>query len=884
MSIPPALTTSEADRLLETIEGVRRGSVDPTGFLEAIRQWLKSPSESTDSIVRACVSSLDASAETAFYPPKTASVSPDVPREEAPGGGDARPRYRVTEALAAGGLGAVDRAWDVELGREVALKRIRREHASDPQGRARFLREGWITAALEHPGVVPVHGRGRFADGQPFFAMRLVRGRTLREAIDRLHGVGAAAVGPADDGPGSRFPNSLRGLVGRVVQACHAVEYAHSRGIIHRDLKPENILLGPFGETLVVDWGLAKPIGVHRLGAEPSDVPSATTADDLPADSLATPGASIGEETRPGQVQGTIGYMSPEQARGDHDAVGVASDVYGLGATLYCLLTGRTPVRVDTTAAEALDRVVRGEITPPSLIASGVDAELERICRRSMVLDPSLRYPSAGALAAALEEWLAEERAEAVRRLFTAALGAYGTLVFTVQDRLRPIPAAHSIREDLLNRAIRGLEELVEHAGRDHAREVVRSLASAYQQIADLEQQLGRTADARKHYELALSSFESMTGGAAEARDIGPLSITRGKLGDILRRQGELVAAREQYLRGLDLTRALASLDPRSTRARRGLEIVLGKLSSLSRQMGEHDDARQYQEESLSISRSLLDASPNDPRARRGMAISLGRHGDICRESGDLESARESYARGFDLSEALFRGEPNDLATRRGLAIACNKLAEVSRLLGDLPAARTAALRGLEVAELLCRDDPWNVPARRDLAIACNRLGDIDRESGALEEARGWFRRGLELMRSLVQADRDDAHARRGLLLVLLRVGELHHLLGAADEARGCLGEALVMAEALALAEAHDVQAQLDVARACQLLGRLEADTGAPERSGVWFARGIALLQSLRDRDRLAPGPGRLLAELEADLESTDPEPDGGGSGRAADR
>src|SRR5262249_20115933 len=168
-------------------------------------------------------------------------------------------RYQVIQPHARGGIGEVLLARDQELGREIALKRIQDAHADDPESRARFVREAELTGNLEHPGIVPVYGCGRAPNGRPYYAMRFIRGESLEAAITRFHD----GVGRRDRDPGGRSPGLLR-LLERFNAVCDAVEYAHSRGVLHCDLKPGNVMLGAHGETLVVDWGLAKPLG--RLG------------------------------------------------------------------------------------------------------------------------------------------------------------------------------------------------------------------------------------------------------------------------------------------------------------------------------------------------------------------------------------------------------------------------------------------------------------------------------------------------------------------------------------------------------------------------------------------------------------------------------------------
>ena len=307
-------------------------------------------------------------------------------------------RYQVLWAHAKGGLGEVYMAEDTELHRRVALKEIQARHAKNPVSRDRFIAEAEITGKLEHPGVVPVYGMGTYRDGRPFYTMRFIKGEDLTTAIRRFH----SGITPSFRG--LEFHSLLR----KLVDVCNTVAYAHSRSVLHRDLKPGNIMIGPFGETLVMDWGLAKLIGrsddTHSVGVEP-------TSDS--GEFASPPQPPRGAVTLAGQAVGTPIYMSPEQAAGKLEAMGPASDVYSLGATLYVVLTGQAPVQGGVK--EVLRKVKEGRIEPPLQVKPRVPRALDAICRRAMAFEPSQRYPSALRLAADIDRWLADEPVSAWR-------------------------------------------------------------------------------------------------------------------------------------------------------------------------------------------------------------------------------------------------------------------------------------------------------------------------------------------------------------------------------------------------------------------------------------------------------------------------------------
>jgi serine/threonine protein kinase len=303
-------------------------------------------------------------------------------------------RFNIVRKLGEGGLGTVWLARDNRLKRNVAIKEMKLSALESPAAWNRFRREAEITGHLEHPAIVPLYLFGiNEVTQQPFYAMRFVGKRMLSDAIVELH----------ERAENCKVRNHLRlhRLLGNFLRVCEAIAFAHSRGVIHRDLKPENIAIDNFGQVIVLDWGLAKVLDTAELGTQ-------MLLEDRGFDDSAL------SQTMAGEVVGTPLYMSPEQAAGDLDSIDERTDIYGLGAILFSILSGHAPhektaetTDSDARVAAVLQAIAEGNTPSPSEYSSCVPRTLERICMRAMASKRFMRFESTMELADAVEAWMA---------------------------------------------------------------------------------------------------------------------------------------------------------------------------------------------------------------------------------------------------------------------------------------------------------------------------------------------------------------------------------------------------------------------------------------------------------------------------------------------
>jgi eukaryotic-like serine/threonine-protein kinase len=292
-------------------------------------------------------------------------------------------RYRVEGEITRGGMGTIFKAYDADLGRDVAIKVLREKHRNNIELLHRFLEEARIAAQLQHPGIVPIYEVGQLADERPYFAMKLVKGETLERLLAKRHE-------PTQD-----LPHFLK--IFELV--CQTIAYTHTQGVIHRDLKPENIMVGPFREVMVMDWGIAKilnesggidvakvtrgPAGPEKVGTDPGDGGG--------------PGITAVGDTVQGAVLGTVAYMSPEQATGQIDRMDERTDVFSLGGILCVILTGQPPYP-GKKGTQVYQRAQRAELTDAfrRLDACSADRQLVALAKRCLRPKPVDRPRHAG--------------------------------------------------------------------------------------------------------------------------------------------------------------------------------------------------------------------------------------------------------------------------------------------------------------------------------------------------------------------------------------------------------------------------------------------------------------------------------------------------------
>ena len=675
------------------------------------------------------------------------AVAPEAP----PGLGPlAIPGFRVLEPIASGASGVVWLAEQESPRRQVALKVLRIDSLGPGQV-ARFRREAEILARLSHPGIAQVHGAG-VEDAAPlplpWLALEYLRGHTLDEHVRR------------------RRPDT-RALLELFVAVCAAVEHANGKGIVHRDLKPSNVMVDEHGRPKVLDFGVA------RL---------------LEGDELVT-----AERTRTGALIGTLSYMAPEQARGDHAAVDARADVYALGAMLFELLAGRLPLELD--GLDLLQAVqFLCEVEPARLrqLRPELPADLDAILAKALEKEPRRRYASAGELGADLDRLLAD-RPVVARRPSTL----HQARKFVHRNRALSVAALGVV-------AALGL-----------------GLALALASLRVAREQRARTSDTLDFMTVKLLEFTSRLGFGEEQRP------------DL-----EQLVAR---------IRSQRRVDPQSTALRAGEAQVLFKLAELDQAQGDHASMRANLLEARALRSELAVQAPGDLASQTHLSQIFAKLGEVARAEGDLEQRDAWFARALEVDEQLVADNPDDRELIEDLGWSLGRLSQAASERDDHELALQLALQRMNDAQGLVDAEPQSWKYVYNLSHAHYFLAGMLELRGQLDQAVSHARRSLELARRFVdlQPGRRDAlewlvHVQRGARGHLLQAGYPH-------EARDCAEKALSLAEELLLGDpgrSDHVTLVIQAAWELAWLGDACGDPGASARAAARIRELIQRLET----------------------------------------
>jgi serine/threonine-protein kinase len=810
-------------------------------------------------------------------------------------------RYRIVRPHAKGGLGAVSVALDQELHREVALKEIQEAFADDPDSRGRFLLEAEVTGRLEHPGIVPVYGLGLYADGRPFYAMRFIKGDSLQKAIQRFHAADSSGRDP------SERSLALRQLLGRFVAVCNTIAYAHSRGILHRDLKPANVMLGTFGETLVVDWGLAKPVGQ----AEPAPAAGEPALRPLSGSSATA--------TQQGAVLGTPAYMSPEQAAGQLDRLGPASDIYSLGATLYTLLTDRNPVEGADTW-EVLRKVQRGEVMPPALAKPGTPPALAAVCLKALALRPEDRYPTALELAADLEHWLADEPVSAWREppavrlrrwvkrhraTVTAAvaaacvgvvsLAAATALLSTAWDserqarelaernerevatqrdhvrrqrdqaqenfrlardavdemltevghqRLKDIREMDPVRQALLEKALTFYQKFLHDRGDDP--EVRQETGRAYRRVGTINQQLGRHADAEAAYLRALELQEQLAGKHTDRPEYRQdLALSHNNLGVLYRALGRPEQAEAAYRKAAAVQEELVRDYPGIPTYEQDRAGSYNNLGVHYAATGRPGPAEEAFRQALAIRERLARDHPAVREYQQDLASSHNNLGVLYGATDRPGPAESAFQEALTVRERLARNHPTVTDYQTQLSGSYNNLGNLYRDTNRFKEAEAAFQQALALREQLARSHPAVVAYQQDVAAGHNNLGLVYRATSRPEQAEAAFRQALTLREQVAREHPTVPEYQQELASGYTNLGNFYTAAGRAAPAEEAYRKALAVHERLVSDHPAVPEYRQELASSHDTLGVLYSASGRPDQAEGAYRASLALREQL---------------------------------------
>lgn len=769
-------------------------------------------------------------------------------------------RYESTRFHKEGGLGFVFLAHDRELNRAVALKCMKRAGGiSDPLVR-RFLQEAEITSHLEHPSIVPVHGSGVTSDGRPYYAMRFVDGQTLEAACKKIH-----SQGEPFEHQGVEFRRLLRALI----QVCEAVAYAHSKRILHRDLKPANIMLGMYGEALVLDWGLAKSLD------QPESIASQAQAEgDTVADYSVTGDMSPADLTVTGRAKGSPAFMSPEQARGDWNQVGFASDVYSLGATLHFLLTGKLAFSA-TKSQGVLKQVGAGEFQPPRSFDARVPAALSAITCKAMALHPENRYATPKDLAKELERWMADEpvtaypdsaavraarwarrhrtlvatcivgllvasigvavgawrvnvanlalskaneseskqRALANQR-FSEALDDQVRLVTDIQSELSKAAGTRTIRERLVKEAMTKLQKLIVSASEVEDAEM--AMISAHLALGTLYEEVDfDLAKAEAEATIAASQAEALQQKQPAANTVSDLRVK------CLLRQFYILIARGEIP---DAKAKLQKVEEQLPNIKENRPLALARWGFAKGQLAQTKGNHPAAIEELEKFRQYWQTQQDSAERSRQLSLAYSELGELKYFSGKFGDSVNDLARALELQRQLIEQEPANILYQLRAASLCEDLGSSELARTRHAEAEKYFGESIRLSEALASRDPDNIAAKLQLADAQFGLACLVEDRGKLDESLRLITAARKISGDLVKHDERSIEGRAKLAHYLFCEGRIRQTRGKIAEAAAAFDESAKMQRELLTLAPQRTQAYADLADVLRDLAELRLE------------------------------------------------------------
>ncbi|MGE5182255.1 MAG: protein kinase domain-containing protein [Acidobacteriota bacterium] len=722
--------------------------------------------------------------------------------------------YVVIEEVARGGMGRILRARDRRLGREVALKE-NFVKTGDPA--RRFEREAKITARLQHPSIVQLHEAGKWPTGEPFFAMQLVSGKSLDKVI---------AQATTLDQRLALLPNALA--------VADAIAYAHSQGVIHRDLKPRNVIVGSFGETVVIDWGLAKDVS--------GKVPDVDAVDEPTGE------GSGNDETEAGTVMGTPSYMPPEQALGQ--PVDERADVYALGAVLFHMLAGRPPV-TGTSSDAVLAKVVAGEVPPLAEVQPGVPKDLLAIVGKAMAAEARDRYPSArelahdlrrfqtGQLVSAhrysraqlLARWLRRHRTAvaitAVAATIVVAVGAISVQRIMRAERVADAERREAVQnradaEELMSFMLGDLRDKLQPIGRLDLLDAVAKKATVYYQRRPL-----RTAEDRREHAIAL-----------------------GNLADVLLARGNTEDALADDRAALAETAAIAAAAPGDERLQRDLSIRHEHLGMALANRGDTEGALAEYRADLAIAEQLAASKPDDLSRQRDVSVSHEKVAEMLGMQGKLGEALAEQRTSLAISERIAKAMPTPNHDR-DLGVGHERVGEALALHGEFAAALVEHRAALAIRERLAAHDPASADLQRDLSGSHNAIGELLLFGNQLADAIGEFRAALQVDEQLANRDPSNTDWTSDLAFGHYNLGRALHKQGDLAAALAEHRAALAIQDRLAARDPTHADRIRDVEVSHRAIGEILEARHDHAGARAELARFLELAQQLAQRDPL---------------------------------